>query len=324
MAGVAGRARSIIEVAILADVKNLDKTLTQIDKKIGTIGKVGAGVVGGFVALGAIDKGFEFVSSSLEKADAFSDAFDTLSRQITPEFADRVKDIAFDFSDIGLSADEVGALAANFANLATAAGASAPAIADMTPKLLDVAAAIAAKTGKTVDEVVTDLGKAAQGSQKPVADLGIVVDDTLNPDALLLSILEQAETLYGTAGDAAADYAGKQEALNAKWDNFSIKVGAALEGPLSGMLDFFITIIDRDIPRMMEGFEDLGKGIEDFARFALGPLGNLRDALGGILDLLGNVGNAIGGGGGDFFDSDFERRVNNALQRNRARNGDIG
>lgn len=313
------RGDSIIRVSIIGDASGLNKTIGQVDTKLGTLTKIGAGIGGALIGLQAIDKGFEFIGSSLDKADAFADAFDTLGRQITPEFADRIKDVAFDFSNIGLSADEVGTLAANFANLATAAGVTAPAIATMTPDLLEVAAAIAAKTGKTVDEVVTDLGKAAQGSQKPVADLGIVVDDTLNPDALILSILEQAKTLYGEAGAAADDYAGKQEALNAKWDNFSIKVGAALEGPLSGVLDFFIAIVDRDIPNMMEGLSDLGQGFEDFGRFALGPLGNVRDALGGIGDLLRDIAGGLSGlTSGDSF---FEKDVADALRRNQARNG---
>lgn len=314
-----GRARSIIEVAVLADVKNLDKTLTQVDKKIGTIGKVGAGVVGGFVALGAIDKAFDFVGGALEKADTFNDSFDTLARQITPEFADRVKAIAFDFSDIGLSADEVGTLASNFANLATAAGASAPQIATLTPQLLDVAAAISAKTGKSIDEVVTDIGKAAQGSQKPVADLGIVVDETLNPDQQLLSILSQASTLYGTAKDATDDFAGSQDTVNAKWDNFTIKVGEALDGPLKALLDFINDEIDA-IPHAIEGWQMLGGVIEQFGRNVLGPLGNVRDVLGGIIDLFGQVTRSARGSL-DFFDDNFERQVTDALRRNRSRNG---
>ena len=320
-----GRARSVIEVAILADVKNLDKTLTAVDTKIGTIGKVGAGVVGGFVALGVIDKGFEFVAGALDKADAFSDAFADLAGTITPQFADDLKDVAFDFTNIGLSADEVGVLAAHFANLATAAGVTAPAIATMTPDLLKVAAAIAATTGKTVDEVVDAIGKAAAGNERPIRDLGIDLDaiaEGLSPDETLRQILDDLITKFPELTSQTQGVADKQDVLNAKWDNFSTKVGQALEGPLAGVLDFFTTMIDRDIPHSITDLQNLGKAFEDFGRIALAPLGNVRDALGGIGDAINNlnkglgaVGNFIGGTGSR------EQEIINAERRYKERNG---
>lgn len=280
------RGRSVIEVAIIGDVKNLQKSFSQVNAATG--GLAGS-LVKGFVGLQAIDKSFEFIDSSLAKADEFSDAMDRLDGTIGKLDSQKIEDIAFDFTGIGLSADEVGSLAANFAALATAAGVSAPTIANLTPDLLEIAAAVSATTGKTLDEVVSDIGKAAAGNQKSVSDYGIVVNKALNPEARLIDILEQAKELFPEVSSATDDYAGKQEQLNAKWDNFSIKVGAALEGPLSGVLDFFITMIDRDIPKMMEDLGNLGDAFVGFGRTALGPLGNVRDALEGLGDLIGDV-----------------------------------
>lgn len=312
-------ANSTIRVSIIGDTKGLDQSLGKAQSKIGGFAK---GLGGALVGLAVIDKGFEFAASSLEKADKMADAFDRLDSLITPAFSKQVEDTAFGFTNIGLSADEVGDLATSFAAIATASGASSGAIAAAVPGLLDVAAAISAKTGKTVDEVVVALGKAAGGSAKGVKEFGIIVDTALSPDEQITSILTQAQTLFGTAGDAANDYAGKQEALNAKWDNFSIKVGQALEGPLSGMLDFFITIIDRDIPNMMKGFDDAGRAIDGFARTVLGPLGNINDILGGIGDFFGQNHSTT-------LDVNISSNLSDsataaALLRQQQRNGDLG
>jgi len=284
---------SVINVTIKGDAKDLNAALGSAEKKaggfasnIGTAAKAAGGIL---IAGAAVGTAFEFVSGALEKSDAFGDSMDRLAGTIGQVDAQKIKDIAFNMSDIGLSADEVATLAASFADLATAAGVSAPAIANATPDMLKIAAAVAATTGKTIDEVVTDIGKAANGAQKPVSDLGVVVDSTLNPDEQLTSILEQLKAKFPDVAAATGDLAGKQDALNAKWDNFTIKVGDALDGPLQGVLDFMLTIVDRDIPNMMRGFDELGANITGFGRTVLGPLGNVRDVLGGIGDLIANI-----------------------------------
>lgn len=315
----ASSASSVIRVSIIGDVKGLNDSIDKTQSKIGGFAK---GAVTALAGLAVIDKTFDFAQDSLAKFDDFSDAFDRLSGTITPAFAQSVKDVAFDFTNIGLSADEVGTLAANFADLATAAGVTAPTIATMTPDLLKVAAAVAATTGKTVDEVIEDIGKAAMGSQKPVSEYGVIVDKALNPDARVLDIFEQLLAKYPDVITATGDYAGKQDALNAKWDNFSIKVGEALEGPLSGVLDFMITMIDRDVPKLADQIGDLGEDFGQMADAGLAAFGNLMKGLQALNDFAGevgtNIGNALGIG---TVQASADREVTFAERRERERNG---
>jgi hypothetical protein len=191
-----------------------------------------------------------------------------------------------------------------------------------------IAQAVAATTGKTVDEVLDDIGKAAQGNKKSVIDLGIVIDKTLNPDQQITSILDQLKKKFPDVITATDDLKGSQETLNAKWTNFTTLLGEALEGPLKDLLDVFSNILE-DIPETAKGFADLGGNIVQFAKNVLGPLGNVRDALEGILNLL-NRANSSGGnpgaivnlhsrnpGGSGFSDA----QIAAAQQRDRERNG---
>ncbi len=276
------RGDSVIRVSIIGDARKLVGALGEADAATGGLLKSAAKV---FVGARVVAKGFDVIEGSLAKADDFNDAFDVLAGTIGKIDADKVKDVAFSMSDIGLSADEVGLLASHFASFATAAGVAAPTISALTPELLDIASAVSAQTGKTLDEIVGDIGKAAQGSQKPVSEYGVLIDKALNPDEQLRSILDQLQAKFGTAKTAADDFAGSQDTLAAKWDNVMIKIGDGLDGPLKGVLDFINDEIDA-IPGAIQGWQNLGAAIEAFGRTALGPLGNVRDALAGIIELL--------------------------------------
>lgn len=278
---------SIIRVTILGDVKKLNAAIGEADKKVGgLIGSTAKVAVGGFIGLQAVDKAFDFLNTGLDNADKFGDALDRIAGATTPEFARRIEDIAFSMTDIGLSAPEVGDLAAKFTDLATAAKVTEPTILAITPHMLELASAIAATTGKPLDEVINDIGKAAQGNQKPVSEYGVVVDKALNPDARLLDILDQLNKKFPDAKSAADDLAGAQDELAAKVDNLATKFGQMAEGPLTAVVDFFNHVLD-DIPRTVKMFEDLGGSIVGFARTVLGPLGNVRDLLEDITHLAG-------------------------------------
>jgi hypothetical protein len=276
-------SKSVIQVSIIGDARKLVGALGDADKASGGLLKSAAKIG---IAAGAIHEVFGVVDDSLKKADDFNDAFTVLERTIGKVDAQKIKDVAFNMTNIGLSADEVGTLAVSFANFAQAAKIGAPTISALTPDILDIAAAIHAQSpDKTLDEIVADIGKAAGGSQKPVKDLGVVIDKALNPDEQLRSILDQLRAKYGDATTAAGDFAGAQDTVTAKFDNFKIKLGEVLDGPLKGVLDVFNNIID-DIPQLITDLSNFGKAFETLGRTALAPLGNIRDALEGILHLL--------------------------------------
>jgi hypothetical protein len=270
---------SVIRVTILGDAKALTAAIATADGKIKNFARTAGGaLVGGFVAFRAIDAGFSTLQGGLDNADKLADSLTRIEGTTTPEFARQIHEIAFNMTEIGLSAPEVGNLAANFTDLATAAKVSEPTILAMTPQLLEIASAIAATTGKTVDEVISDIGKAAAGNQKAVSDYGIVVDKSLNPDARILDIVDQLILKFPDAKQAADDYAGAQEELGAKWDNFTTRLGEALEGPLAGVVDWMNDMADA-IPGAIDGWGMLFNAISNGARTVLGPLGNVADVM---------------------------------------------
>jgi methyl-accepting chemotaxis protein len=323
------RSNSVISVSIIGDAKKLIGALNDANVATGGLIKSALKVAGGALLAGkAVDAVFDIAKDSLENADRFADALDRVARLTTPQFASSLHDVAFSMTDFGLSAPEVAELAASFAAFATAAKVTEPAIETMLPSLLKVAAAVSAQTGKSVAEVVEDIGRAATGSKKVIADYGIVIDKALNPEQQLISILSQLQERFPLVTDATNDFAGAQDELNAKWENFKTKLGEALEGPLKGVLDFFNNVLD-DIPETAKGFEDLGGNIIQFAKNVLGPLGNVRDVLEAIVNLLGQK-NSSGGspgsspnlhsrnpGGRPFSDA----AIAAAIARDRERNG---
>lgn len=277
-----GGADAVIRVFFTGNVKELQKAITDVDKSLGGMVSRTAKVAGGvLLGVGVIDKAFDITRTALDNTDRLNDALADISTTVSPDFAQRIEDVAFDMSDIGLSAVEVGELAAHFANLASAAGIAAPDIARMTPDILTVAAAISAVTGKTVDEVVDALGKAASGNEKPIRDLGVDLDaikDGLSPTATFDTFLDRLLEKYPPLTDATAGLEEKQNALNAKFDNLTTKIGPGLEILLSGIVDFFTHVAD-DIPRTIDMFEDFFGAIFDGAQTALSPLARIRDIL---------------------------------------------
>lgn len=316
------RSSSVISVSIIGDAKKLIGAVGTADKATGGLLKSAAKIGG---SLFVIDKVFEVVDSSLKKADDFNDAFGVLERTIGKVDADKIKSVAFSMTNIGLSADEVGVLATSFANFAQSAGIAAPTISALTPDILDIAAAIHAQSpDKTLDEIVADIGKAAGGSQKPVKDLGVVIDKSLNPDEQLRSILDQLKIKYGDASTAAGDFAGSQDTVNAKWDNFTIKLGQALDGPLKNLLTWINDEIDA-IPGAIAGFEMLEDAMYNAAQNALAPFARLRDILEEIfsfnINSLQNVSGSSSGIRSGRVGGIRDRDVSAALARQRIVNG---
>jgi len=309
------RGDSIIRVSIIGDASKLLGAVKDADKATGGLLKsAGKVVVGGLLAGKAIDTVFDIANDSLAKADDFNDHLDTLSKLTTPEFARRLHDTAFGMADIGLSAGDVAAAATAFASFATSAGASKPAIEAAIPGLLDVAEAIHAKTGKTVAEVIDDIGKGVAGSAKGLKDYGISVDTALNPDERILSILSQAKTLFGDAKSAADDLHGTQDKINANVDNFKIKLGEALEGPLNDIAKAGLEILDelKDWPGA------IGQIGDAFGKL-LSPLARIRDIVQDVFDLEAHTQQFVVSPGRTPRNSDIATRQ--AVDRDRARNG---
>lgn len=306
-------AKSIISVAILGDAKNLLRTFDTVDTRTGGFLKSAAKVA---VAGTVVKKGFDVLGDALGNADDFRDSMDDLAGTMSPEFARRIQDMSGDFTNIGLSAPEVGAMAASWANLAKAAGVSAPLIETMTPDLLKLAASIAATTGKTVDEVIADIGNAAgPRGQAVMRDYGVVVDKALSPEAKILDVFQQLLEKTPELTEKTGGLADKQDILGAKWDTFTTNVGLAVEGPLTDVVGWFADVSEM-IPSAMDGFGMLGDRIIGFARDVLGPLGNVRDVLQKIAEMLPGAAAVAGSirNPANLSGDPFRRRESNTVQ----------
>lgn len=288
------RGKSVIEVAIVGDARKLIGATQDADKATGglltSVGKLSVAGIGIATVGDAI---VQFGGDSLEKFDTFSDSFENLAGQIGKVDAQKIKDMAFNLTSIGLSADEVGTLAEKFASFATSAGVASPEIAALTPKLLDVAVAISAKTGKTIDEVITDIGNAANGSAKPLRDYGVQVDGNATASDRLNGILDQLVIKYGDAKSAMDDVNGAGDELSAKIDNLGVRFGENLAGPVHDFQLGLLYMADTVLPDLGSGFDTLGDKIGVWGRDALSPINLVADALGGLGDLINNVSRSL-------------------------------
>jgi hypothetical protein len=189
-------------------------------------------------------------------------------------------------------------------------------------------------------EVINAIGRATGGATKSIKPYGVdlseaavqqqALHDTGKDNPKMLTDTELAaaratlilQAFGGTVSevtDKEGDFNQKQDELGAKFETVMGKIGAGVEGPLTDVLDFLNDEIDA-IPGAIAGWQMLGAAVEGFGRTALGPLGNVRDALEGLINLLSDVGGGLSSltGGGSFDDRDIQDALNRQTNRNNA------
>jgi hypothetical protein len=283
-------ASSIIRVSIIGDATGLTTALGTAETKVGGIAK---SIGTAFVALKVADKLTDFSQLALDEFDKVGDASDRLKLQLG-KLADPLIANADAFTNIGASQSSILTMEAAFADMATAVGGINDAdIAGLADDVASTAAAAALLNDNDPSQVLSDIMRAVEtGRVGALADLGVNLDGAVTPAERLTAILEQLKPKLDAATTGAGDLGDKQDILGAKVDTLAGKLGATLAPALEAVVDFIIDEIDA-IPHAIAGFEKLGKAIEDFGRFALGPLGNVRDALEGILSLLNQNGHSF-------------------------------
>lgn len=281
------RADSTIRVSIIGDVKNLAGALNTADKQSG--GLLRSAVKVG-VALGVVREGFDFIGDATREADRLGDALARLSNQIGPDFTGALRETADNFSDIGASTQDILEAEAIFADWATAAGIADPAIRGLAESVAATATALTLTDdqGRSVNEMLDLLDKAAGGSSKAAKELGVSLQAGLDPAAQMTNILGQLQGKVNDAFSAQKDLEGQQSKLQAQWETLTGQIGGPLSDALAGVVGFINDEIAA-IPSAIAGWQMLGAAIEGFGRTALGPLGNVRDALENVLNLLGQT-----------------------------------
>lgn len=333
-------SKSVIQVSIIGDAAKLIGAVNQADVATGGLVKSAAKV---FVASKVVKKGFDLLQDSLGEADRRGDAIQRLTAKVgdlTPELI-RASD---GFSKIGASSQDILELEASFADLATSAGATPKLIADNATQLSVAALAMAQIHDADPSAILDAIGKAVGGQTRGLKEYGVdLTEASVAQEAMRETGKANAKSLtdqelaaarvtlimqaFKPAVDAATagtvDLAQRQDELGARFETVMGKIGAGVEGPLTDVLTFINDEIDA-IPSAISGWEMLGAAVEGFGRTALAPLGNVRDALEGILNLLGQVGNSRVGNDpiGDFlFGPTKDRSIALAIQRDRAKNG---
>ncbi len=332
-------ASSVIRVSIIGDAKKLSGAIKDADRStkglLSSSAKVGLATLGG---LGAVAAGTEFIQDAIGEADRLGDATARLNRIIGETDTAKIAAVAEDFTKLGLSKQDVLELSANFASIGIAAQLSAPEIAALSD---DVAATAAAMSlvddeGRDAAAFVDLIGKAAGGAEKPLKELGISLTDAevaaramavtgkSNAEALteselasarLALILEKLKPALNDATTGTADLEQKQRAMQAQIETLSGKIGQQLEPALVAVLDGISEIID-ELGDWPGAIGQAGDAVVQFGRNVLGPLGNVRDALEGILGLFGQVAGAAGAGTGFFNERDLQRTQDNRSERN--------
>lgn len=317
------RGDSTIRVSIIGDARKLVGALGDADRASGGL-LASAGKV--LVAGAVIRQGFDLVGDALDQADRVGDATARLNIQLGEVNTQSLKDLSGEMSALGQSAPDVLELAANFADLASAATDLTDAqIAQMAPDIIAVAAAVERLGGQSAEAGVTAIGKfisGARGAQAAALELGL----EFNKDSTAAERFQQVMAALGPKVDqvagATAGLDDKQAQLGAKWETFLATVGPGIEEHLSNVLDFIIDEVNA-IPGAIIGWQRLGAVIEGGMRDALGPIARVNDLLQTMLGLLGQASRGLNRVGNDPI-GDFifgERGVTEAQQRERARNG---
>ena len=310
------RASSVISVSIIGDAKKLTGALSSADQATGGLLKSAGKVL---LAGKVINEGFDFVQDALGESDRLGDAMARLSTQLSPDTAKTLERTADNFSRIGASTQDMLELEAIFTDFGTAAGIADPTIAGMAESVAATAQALTQTDdqGRDASAMLDLLDKAAGGSAKAAKELGVSLTEGLSPADQMRSILAQLEPKLVDATTGTQDLASKQDELGAKFETVMGKIGQGLEGPLTGILQFIDDEIDA-IPGAIDGWEMLGAAVEGFGRTALAPLGNVRDALEGLGDLIGDVAFNLTHIGQNVPN---DRQVTQAAQREAERNG---
>lgn len=347
-------ADSIIRVSIIGDAKKLIGATKEADSATGgMLKKAGTALLG----LAAVDKAFDFVQGAIGEADRLGDAVGRLNISIGETDTAKLQDAADDYHSIGLSSQDVLEGAAAFADLGVNAGIARPDIADLADDVAATAAAMSLMDDSDPAGNIDLIGKAAGGSEKAMRALGINMSDAevearalrdtgkTTADSLtdgelatarLNIVLDKLKPKLDAATTGHGDLEQSQRDLQAQSEELQAKLGGPLSDALNTVLGFILDEIDA-IPHAIDGWKSLGRAIESFGRTALGPLGNVADALRTIDRLLDiTAGKQLGSsdalrrrqpgatggrsGGGTFSDS----AVTQSIQRTAARSGGLG
>lgn len=288
------RGKSVIDVLIVGDVKNLVGAFNQADQSMGGLLK-SAGKA--FLGAKLVGEGFDFIQGALAESDRLGDALARLNGQIGEADTAKLDAISTGFADLGLSRQDVLELSANFADLATSIGLTDDQITTFAPGVATAAGALALLREEDPATLMDLIGKAAGGSAKAAKELGVTLDSNLTPAQQLDSILAQLAPTVDQVTGGSKDLEGQQKKLGAQWETLTGQVGQMVEGPLTDLLGFINDEIAA-LPHAIEGFQMLGNAIFNAFQEALSPLARVNDALGDLGDTLRGIpflGDIIGG-----------------------------
>lgn len=308
MSGLTGSSR--VNVELTGDRSDLQRELRGAEGDVGRFGTSTKKILAAGALTAAAAGIAEIGAEALEQGDRLGDATARIELQVGDLSAQLVT-TADDFTDLGLSAQDVLELEAAVLDTGTALGITDDELVDFADDVAATAGAVALLTDLEAPEVVGLIGKAADGSEKAMKALGVNIDEAeVVARALADTGKDTAESL--TDGElAAARYkeileelapkleevdAGQQDVeqstaeLQAKWETLMGKIGEGIDGPLNDFLGWTLAGVE---------------GWELFAASMAAPEERLRAIFGlmlsiGQLNPFGNAGTQIFEQGGGF------------------------
>jgi len=282
------KADSKITVSIVGDASKLSGSLDDANKQVGKfsggIGKVATGIA----ALGAATVAVDFLKGATQEADRLGDAVTRLNAQLGPTLSADLEKASTGFTNLGASKQDILELEAAFVDAGTAMGQSGSALAGISQQAAILATKLSLVKDQDPSELLSLIAKAGGGASKAAKELGVTLIDGANASTQLNNVLAQLQAKYGDVGEGALDLEQQQKKLDAELETFSATLGGPVSDALAGVVGFINDEIDA-IPGAIQGWQMLGAAVEGFGRTALGPLGNVRDALEGLSNLLGDV-----------------------------------
>lgn len=227
---------------------------------------------------------------------------------------------------VGLATSEYEQMAATFGAQLSNMGVSAGELIPTTNSLIQMGADLAAQYGGSTAAAVSALSSLMRGERDPIERYGVTINDaaiqakkaelgldglsgaadrSATTQATLALLMQQTGSAAGAFAREADTLAGRQQRLNAEWENTKAKIGAALMPAAEGMVSLansalpVLESVGTAVGNVASAFADLPAPVQAFVGTSAGIaiFGDEFDAVKGHVE---SAASAITGRAGEM------------------------
>lgn len=318
---MSGRGRQV-KIEILGDARDAQQAFDALEKSSG-------GLVDKLKGVASIASGFIVAEGLMRLPGLMSAATDEAirlesnARKASVVFGDELGTVQAWAEDaaagMGLTNDQAVALAAGMGDLLVPMGFTREEAAAMSTDVTDLAGALSEWSGgqRSASEVSEILTSAMLGERDALKGLGIsisqaevdarVLENTqkgltfateeqaaaVATQQLIMEKSTDAQTAYAESQD---DMASKQARLTARSQEFREKLVKLVTPAIQAWQDILLTVGETILNRVEPALDDLSEFVEDFVK---GPLKDLIEGFGDLVDEARDLGDRVGDALGD-------------------------